>query len=303
MILDLFRVTGRVAVVTGAGRGLGAAAAVALAQAGADVVISARSADQLAGVAAQVEAAGRRALVIPADLSDTDAAAALAAAAADAFGRLDIVVNNVGGAMPRPFQATKPRHLEAAFHFNVAVAHALTQAAVPHLLTAAREGVPAAGEGERAGVGEGERVAAGADDQGTGTQAGEPERAPASAVINISSAVGRTAGRGYLAYGTAKAALAHYTRLAAADLAPRIRVNAIAVGAAATSALDIVLTDDGLRGQMEQATPLRRIGDPQEVAAAVVFLASPASGYITGKILEVDGGIERPNLDLGIPDL
>jgi 7-alpha-hydroxysteroid dehydrogenase len=134
-------------------------------------------------------------------------------------------------------------------------------------------------------------------------QAGEAERAPASAVINISSAVGRTAGRGYLAYGTAKAALAHYTRLAAADLAPRIRVNAIAVGAAATSALDIVLTDDGLRTQMEQATPLRRIGDPQDVAAAVIFLASPASGYITGKILEVDGGIERPNLDLGIPDL
>ena len=275
MIMDLFRVTGRVAVVTGAGRGLGAAAAVALAEAGADVVISARSANQLAKVAAQVEAAGRRALVIPADLSDLDAAAKLASAAADAFDRLDIVVNNVGGAMPRPFPATKPRHLEAAFHFNVAVAHALTQAAIPYLLAAAGEGVPA-------GAGEG---------------------VPASAVINISSAVGRTAGRGYLAYGTAKAALAHYTRLAAADLAPRIRVNAIAVGAAATSALDIVLTDDGLRGQMEQATPLRRIGDPQEVAAAVVFLASPASGYITGKILEVDGGIERPNLDLGIPDL
>jgi 7-alpha-hydroxysteroid dehydrogenase len=288
MILDLFRVTRRVAVVTGAGRGLGAAAAVALAQAGADVVISARSADQLASVAAQVEEAGRRALVVPADLSDTEAAAGLAGAAVDAFGRLDIVVNNVGGAMPRPFAATKPRHLEAAFHFNVAVAHALTQAAVPHLLTAARDGVPA-GAGEAG--------------QATGAQAGGGERAPASAVINISSAVGRTAGRGYLAYGTAKAAVAHYTRLAAADLAPRIRVNAIAVGAAATSALDIVLTDDGLRGQMEQATPLRRIGDPEEVAAAVVFLASPASGYITGKVLEVDGGIDRPNLDLGIPDL
>ncbi len=267
MILDLFRVTGRVAVVTGAGRGLGAAAAVALAQAGADVVISARSADELASVAAQIEAAGRRAVVVPADLSDLDAAGALAGAAVEAFGRLDIVVNNVGGAMPRPFLATKPRHLEAAFHFNVAVTHALTQAAVPHLLAAAGEGVPA------------------------------------SAVINISSAVGRTAGRGYLAYGTAKAAVAHYTRLAAADLAPRIRVNAIAVGAAATSALDIVVTDDGLRGQVEQATPLRRIGDPEEVAAAVIFLASPASGYITGKVLEVDGGIDRPNLDLGIPDL
>jgi 7-alpha-hydroxysteroid dehydrogenase len=307
MILDLFRVAGRVAVVTGAGRGLGAAAAVALAEAGADVVISARSADQLAKVAAQVEAAGRRALVVPADLSDTGAAAGLAEAAADAFGRLDIVVNNVGGAMPRPFPATKPRHLEAAFHFNVAVAHALTQAAIPHLLAAAGEGVPpGAGERERAGAGAEVPAGAGAEvPAGAGGEvpAGAAGKAPASAVINISSAVGRTAGRGYLAYGTAKAALAHYTRLAAADLAPRIRVNAIAVGAAATSALDIVLTDDDLRGQMEQATPLRRIGDPQEVAAAVVFLASPASGYITGKILEVDGGIERPNLDLGIPDL
>ena len=321
MILDLFRVTGRVAVVTGAGRGLGASAAVALAEAGADVVISARSADQLAKVAAQVEKAGRHALMVPADLSDLDAAAGLAGAAAEEFGRLDIVVNNVGGAMPRPFPATKPRHLEAAFHFNVAVAHALTQAAVPHLLAATGAGGETAGAA--AGMGEGGaaegRAAAGDEpgeaDRAGGTadagkggkkctaEAGGTGRAPASAVINISSAVGRTAGRGYLAYGTAKAALAHYTRLAAADLAPRIRVNAIAVGAAATSALDIVLTDDGLRGQVEQATPLRRIGDPREVAAAVVFLASPASGYITGKILEVDGGIERPNLDLAIPDL
>jgi len=286
MILDLFRVTGRVAVVTGAGRGLGAAAAVALAQAGADVVISARSADQLAGVAAQVEAAGRRAVAVPADLSDPGAAAGLAETAAAEFGRLDIVVNNVGGAMPRPFAATRPRHLEAAFHFNVAVTHALTQAAVPYLLRAGgEEGAPAGG----AAPAEREQTAGGG--------------AATGAVVNISSAVGRAAGRGYLAYGTAKAALSHYTRLAAADLAPRIRVNAIAVGAAATSALDIVLTDDALRGQMERATPLRRIGDPREVAAAVLFLASPASGYITGKILEVDGGIDRPNLDLGIPDL
>jgi 7-alpha-hydroxysteroid dehydrogenase len=64
-----------------------------------------------------------------------------------------------------------------------------------------------------------------------------------------------------------------------------------------------VVTDEGLRTQLERATPLGRIGDPQEVAAAVVFLASPAGGYITGKVLEVDGGIEQPNVDLGIPDL
>jgi 7-alpha-hydroxysteroid dehydrogenase len=262
MILDRFRVTDRVAIVTGAGRGIGAAAAVALAQAGADVVVSARTEGDLADVARQVEAAGRRALAVPADLSDLDAAAGLAAAAADAFGRLDIVVNNVGGALPRPFLATRPRHLAAAFEFNVAITHSLTQAAVPHLLAAG-----------------------------------------AGAVVNISSVIGRVAGRGYLAYGTAKAALAQYTRLAAADLAPRIRVNAIAAGSVATSALDIVLTDDGLRGQLERATLLGRIADPVDIAAAVVFLASPAAGYLTGKILEVDGGLDRPSLDLGLPDL
>lgn len=262
MILDRFKVTGKAAVVTGAGRGLGAAAAVALAEAGADVLISARTEDQLETVAEQVAKTGRKAVVVPADLSDLDAVASLADKAADSFGRLDIVVNNVGGAMPRPFTATKPKHLTAAFQFNVATAHALTQAAVPHLL-----------------------------------------RSDGASVVNISSTVGRTAGRGYLAYGTAKAALAHYTRLAAADLAPRIRVNAIAVGAAATSALEIVVQDDNLRGQVEKATPLGRIGDPEDVAAAVVYLTSAAGSYLTGKILEVDGGIGQPNLDMAIPDL
>jgi len=266
MIGDFFRVDGRAAVVTGAGRGLGAAAAVALAEAGADVVISARSEEQLAKVAQEIEAAGRRAVVVPADLSDLDAAAGLAEAAVSAFGRLDIVVNNVGGAMPRPFLDTAPRHLSRAFEFNVATAHSLTRAAVPHLLAATENGTT-------------------------------------SAVINITSTVGRVAGRGYLAYGTAKAALAHYTRLAAADLAPRIRVNGIAVGAAATSALDIVVSDEGLRQQLEQSTPLARIGDPREVAAAVVYLAAPSGGYLTGKILEVDGGLQFPNVDLGLPDL
>ena len=269
MIFDRFRVPGWVAVVTGAGRGIGAAAAVALAEAGADVVISARTKEQLEEVAHRIEAVGRRAVVVPADLSDLDAAAGLPEAAAGEFGRLDIVVNNVGGALPRPFLSTKPRHLEKAFQFNVEIAHALTQAAVPHLLASAADGA----------------------------------QGHSAAVINVSSVIGRVSGRGYLAYGTAKAALAQYTRLAAADLAPRIRVNAIAVGSVATSALEIVLTDDNLRSQMENTTPLRMIGDPEDIAAAVVYLASPAGRYVTGKILEVDGGLERPNLDLGLPDL
>jgi 7-alpha-hydroxysteroid dehydrogenase len=115
--------------------------------------------------------------------------------------------------------------------------------------------------------------------------------------------MGRVPGRGFAAYGTAKAALAHYTRLAALDLCPRIRVNAIAPGSIATSALDIVASNDEFRVPMEKATPLRRLGDPDEIAAAAVYLASPAGAYLTGKVIEVDGGITFPNLDLPIPDL
>lgn len=262
MILDLFRLSGKVAVVTGAGRGIGAATALALADAGADVVISSRTESDLADVAKRIEATGRRALTVPADLSDLDAAAALAPAARDEFGRLDIVINNVGGTYPRPFLETDPAFLEEAFRFNVGTAHALTRAAVPIML-----------------------------DHGGG------------AVVNISSVMGRVSGRGFLAYGTAKAALAHFTELAAFDLAPRVRVNAIAVGSVATSALAIVLTSDEIRGRMEQATPLRRIGSAEEIAATALFLASPAGGFITGKVVEVDGGTQAPNLDLGLPDL
>jgi 7-alpha-hydroxysteroid dehydrogenase len=261
MILDRFRVTGHAAIVTGAGRGIGAATAIALAQAGADVAISARTEEQLRAVAAQIEAAGRRALIVPADLSVPGAMERLAEQAADAFGRLDAIVNNVGGAMPRAFLDTTRKHLENAFQFNVGIAHELTRAAVPHLLESG------------------------------------------GSVVNISSAVGRTAARGYLAYGSAKAALTHYTWLAARDLAPKVRVNAVAVGAVATSALDIVLTDENLRTQMERATPLKRIGEPEDVAATVLYLVSPAGRYLTGKVLEVDGGIDQPNLDLGLPDL
>jgi 7-alpha-hydroxysteroid dehydrogenase len=262
MILERFELTGRSAVVTGAGRGIGAACAVALAEAGCDVVISSRTEDQLQQVAKSVGATGRSAVAVPADLNDLEAVAALADTAKDAFGRLDIVVNNVGGTMPRPFLDTSPRFLEAAFHFNVSTAHALTRAAVPVLL-------------EKDG----------------------------GSVVNITSAMGRTQGRGFLAYGTAKAALAHYTRLAATDLAPRIRVNAIAVGAVATSALEIVLTDENLRRTMAQSTPLKQIGDPKDVAAAVVYLCSDAGRYVTGKVLEVDGGLDRPNLEMGLADL
>jgi 7-alpha-hydroxysteroid dehydrogenase len=261
-VLERFLVTGKVAVITGAGRGIGAASAVALAQAGADVVISARTEEELTSVADQVAEAGHKAHIVVADLGVAGTPATLAAAALAAFGRLDIVVNNVGGAYPRPLLKTSTRFLEEAFRFNVSTAHELTVAAVPAML--------ATGGG---------------------------------AIINISSVMGRVAGRGFAGYGTAKAALTHYSRLAAADLAPSIRVNAIAVGSVATSALDLVMDNDEIRTAMEAATPLHRIGDPADIAATVVYLASPAGSFVTGKVIEVDGGLQAPNMDLGLPDL
>lgn len=262
MILDKFRLDGQVAVVTGAGRGLGAAIAVAYAEVGADVVIAARTRSDLETVAAAVEAAGRRAHIVAADLAQPEKTAELAAAAVDAFGRLDIVVNNVGGSMPNTLLTTTVKEMRDAFTFNVLTAHALTVAAVPLML-----------------------------EHGGGT------------IINISSTMGRLAGRGFAAYSTAKAALAHYTRLTALDLCPRIRVNAIAPGSIMTSALEIVASNDALREPMEKATPLRRLGEPDDIAAAAVYLASPAASFLTGKMLEVDGGLIVPNLDLPIPDL
>jgi 7-alpha-hydroxysteroid dehydrogenase len=260
--LDAFRLDGKVAIVTGAGRGIGAAIARTFAEVGADVTIAARTKDQLDEVAADVRAAGRQALALPTDVNDNDAVVALATRTVEEFGRIDIVVNNAGGTMPQAFLDTSPKTFEQAFHFNVTTAFVLSQAATPHLL--------ASGEG---------------------------------AVVNISSAMGRMRDRGFVAYGTAKAALAHMTRLLAADLAPKVRVNGIAVGSVATSALEIVLASPEIHDEMVRKTPLRRLGLPEDIARCALYLASPAGSFVTGKLFEVDGGIEYPNLDLGLPDL
>ena len=250
------------AIVTGASRGIGAAVAYALAEAGADVVVSARDPEVLGTLAKKVESeTGRRVASVPADLNDLDNLASLVDAATSSFGRIDVVVNNVGGTMPRPLMDTSAGYLERAFHWNVTVGFQLTKLAVPHLL--------ASGHGS---------------------------------VINVSSAVGHLADRGYVGYGTAKAALDHLTRLTARDLAPRIRVNCVAPGSIETDALGSVL-DDNMRRTMIGMTPLQRLGQVEDIAAAVLYLASDASSFVTGKVIEVDGGLNVPNLPLGLPDL
>jgi 7-alpha-hydroxysteroid dehydrogenase len=127
--------------------------------------------------------------------------------------------------------------------------------------------------------------------------------AGSGAIVNISSAIGRLRDRGFVAYGTAKGALSHMTRLMAADLAPKVRVNGIAVGSVATSALEIVLEDDAIREEMVRRTPLKRLGRPEDIALCALYLASPAASFVTGKIMEIDGGLEEANLELGLPDL
>jgi 7-alpha-hydroxysteroid dehydrogenase len=122
-------------------------------------------------------------------------------------------------------------------------------------------------------------------------------------ILNISSAMSWLVERGFVAYGTAKAALCHMTSLLAYEMAPRVRVNAIAVGSVATSALEPFLTDE-VRERMISLTPMRRIGAVEDIALAALYLASPAASFVTGKTFEVDGGLAATsNMPMAIPDL
>jgi len=266
-VLERFSVKDKVAVVTGAGKGIGAAIAVALAEAGADVALLARTVADLEQVAAAVNEHGRRALIIPTDVMELDQLQPAVDRTVEELGGIDILVNNAGGAVPAPFMDSRAEHLEWAFHFNVSSPVELTRLVVPHMVA-----------------------------RGSG------------AVLNIGSMAGAHASRGYIAYGTAKAALAHATKLMASDLAPKIRVNAILPGAVETWALNWFLgykEEQGapVRPTMLERTLLQRNGTPDDIAPAALFLLSDAGSWITGKLLEVDGGWGFELLPREIPDL
>ena len=122
-------------------------------------------------------------------------------------------------------------------------------------------------------------------------------------IVFISSAIGHVVGRGFVAYGAGKAAVDHTTRLLAAELNPRIRVNAVAPGAILTEALEAVAANPAIKAGLEQGCHLHRLGTPEDIAAAVLFLASDAASYITGQVLNVDGGVLKSQLDMPFPDL
>ena len=129
------------------------------------------------------------------------------------------------------------------------------------------------------------------------------ETAGGGAIVNISSRAASMVQPNFTAYGTAKAALSFMTRQMATELAPKVRINAIEVGGVETDALASVLTDDTIRAQMEQNTPMGRVGQPADVAACVVYLTSPASSWVTGKVFEVDGGAEHPAFTIPVQPL
>jgi 7-alpha-hydroxysteroid dehydrogenase len=260
MILDRFRVDGRVAVVTGAGRGIGRGISIALAEAGANVVLAARREHTLREVASIIEQNGGRALVVPTDVLVPEQLDRLVERALSEFGGVDLLVNNAGGTLPGPALQCTDEEFNKSFNFNVTTALHMSRALAPSMA-----------------------------ERGHG------------AIVNITSGLSHLVDHGFVAYGTAKAAMSHMTRLLAHEWAPHVRVNAIAVGATQTDALAMVTADPSLAKQMEELTPLRRLGTVEDIGAAALYLLSDAGSWVTGKILEVDGGTVDSNWPFAMP--
>jgi 7-alpha-hydroxysteroid dehydrogenase len=263
MILDRFKLTDRVVIVTGAGKGIGRGIALGFAEAGADVVCAARTPADLEETAKGVRERGRRALAVPTDVTKTDQLERLVAATLAEFGRLDLLVNNAGGTGPRPALDTSEAYFEMALRMNVTQAFLLSRLCVPQMVETAGEG----------------------------------------AIVNISSRSSDMVQTSFVAYGAGKAALNMMTRNLAAELAPKVRVNAISVGGVGTEALQVVLTNEALKKQFDANTPMKRPGSVEDIAACALYLASPAASWVTGKIFQVDGGTECPAIRVPTPAL
>ena len=246
-----FDLTGKTALVTGASRGIGRALALGLATAGADIALSARDETALAQVREQVEALGRRAIVLPADVTDPQACQRLVTDAVAALGQLDVLVNNAGGSSYMgPFTDLRFSGWEKTMRLNVDSIVHLSQGAGRHMV-----------------------------ERGSGS------------VVNVASVAGLTATPLLAAYGASKAAVISLTKTLAFEWGGSgVRVNALCPGWTRT-ALNNELwggADGGAGWVAGQA--LKRWADPEEMVGPTVFLASDASSYVTGQALVVDGG-------------
>ncbi|MFN8102551.1 MAG: SDR family oxidoreductase [Mycobacterium sp.] len=248
-VLDSFRLDDKVVIVTGASSGLGVAFAQAFAEAGADVALGARRVDKMAATAALVEAAGRRALTVQTDVADPDQCQALVDATVEAFGRVDILINNAGIGTAVPATRETPDEFRRVIDVNLEGSYWMAQAC-GRVMT------------------------------------------PGSSIINIASILGlTTAGLPQAAYAASKAGVIGLTRDLAQQWGGRkgIRVNALAPGFFKSE-----MTDEYKPGYLDSQLPrvvLGRTGEPVELAATAVWLASAAGGYVVGQTIAVDGGL------------
>jgi NAD(P)-dependent dehydrogenase (short-subunit alcohol dehydrogenase family) len=249
---QLFSLEGRVAIVTGASRGIGEAIAVRLADAGAAVVLAARKREALQAAADRIAASGGRALAVPAHVGNPADVLALVRHAIDAFGRIDVLVNNAAtNPYFGPLLEIEQPAWDKTFEVNVQGYFATTRAVVAHLRS---RGAP-------------------------------------GSIVNVTSVVGMRAAPLQGAYAMTKAAIVSMTQTLAQELGPAgIRVNAIAPGLVETRFAATLVGNETLRSHFVSRTALGRHAQPDEIAGAALYLASDASSYVTGHVLVVDGG-------------
>lgn len=241
---------GKTAIITGAGRGLGRAMAVALAEAGADVALAARSKDQLEAVTAEIEQRGRRALAVPTDVTDATAVQNLVDTTVARLGRLDILVNNSGVIDSTPLLEQDPAEWDRVMDTNIRGTYLATRAAGAHLVA-----------------------------QGSGK------------IVNIASNFAFKGVANHAAYCASKAAVVSFTRAMAVEWARHgVQVNALAPGYFATDLNAELRADPDALATVLRAVPARRMGEAHELAAWLLLLAGPASDFMTGETVVVDGG-------------
>jgi NAD(P)-dependent dehydrogenase (short-subunit alcohol dehydrogenase family) len=250
--MQLFDLSGKTAVVTGGTKGMGRAISERLAEHGAKVVVASRTLADCQAVVAELESKYGAGCAIPCafDLTDRASVDAPVKLALETWGRIDIVVGNAAAIVMGNHANAKDEDYDLSFSANVRNNSALAKAALPAMKK-----------------------------QGGGS------------IIFVASTVGLFPSPPYLVYSLAKAALAHLTRILAVDLGPdNIRVNCIAPGLIKTAGTEALQSDPAAVKRAIGRNPLGRMGESDEIAGAAVFLASPASGYVTGQVIPVDGG-------------
>lgn len=250
--LPSFDLSGKNALVTGAGRGLGRAICLALAQAGADIALGLRDESEDGGTVAAVEALGRRALPLQMDVLNLAQARPAFDTAVDHFGGIDILVNNVGGSIVKPIDDFTEQDFDDVINLNVKSSFFLAQHAARHMAARGKGG----------------------------------------AIVNMASQAGFIALPTEAIYCLAKAAVVHMTKSMAMEWGKHdIRVNAVAPTFIETDGTAGALADPAFKADVvERIAALHRIGKPREVSGAVAFLASPAASLMTGQTLIIDGG-------------